>query len=166
MELININEFKKKAKIRYILHLVFVSLLLAGTITGLILSLLLSTLDYQINMIINIVVSVVVAILAIFYFTNIFPIISHYYKFYKNMNEVGLDHRRRRVFVEELEPKNIQSVKYRVLLFTYKEGETEYKENIYVLDNNTEFQKGVAYKLASYHNVIVKCEDLDHADDE
>ncbi len=165
MELININEFKKKAKIRYILHLVFVSLLLVGVVTGLILSLLLSTLDYQINMIINIVVSVVVAILAIFYFTNIFPIISHYYKFYKNLNEVGLDHRRRRVFVKEEEPKNIQSVKYRVLLFSYKEGETEYKESLYILDNNTEFTSGKTYKLVTYRNVIVKCEDLDHAND-
>ncbi len=165
MELININELKKKAKIRYILHLVFVSLLLVGVVTGLILSLLLSTLDYQINMIINIVVSVVVAILTIFYFTNIFPIISHYYIFYKNLNEVGLDHRRRRVFVKEEEPKNIQSVKYRVLLFSYKEGETEYKESLYILDNNTEFTSGKAYKLATYRNVIVKCEDLDHAND-
>ena len=165
MELININELKKKAKIRYILHLVFVSLLLVGVVTGLILSLLLSTLDYQINMIINIVVSVVVAIFAIFYFTNIFPIISHYYKFYKNLNEVGLDHRRRRVFIKEEEPKNIQSVKYRVLLFSYKEGETEYKESLYILDNNTEFTSGKAYKLVTYRNVIVKCEDLGHAND-
>lgn len=165
MELININELKKKAKIRYILHLIFVSLLLAGAITGLILSLLLSTLDYQINMIINIVVSVVVAILAIFYFTNIFPIISHYYKFYKNLNEVGLDHRRKRVFLAEDEPKNIQGVQYRVLLFSYKEGETEYKENLYVLDNDIKFDEGHSYKLATYRNVIVKCEDLNHAND-
>lgn len=165
MELININEFKKKAKIRYILHLILVSLLLAIVIVGLVLSLVYSTLDYQINMIINIVVSVVVAILAIFYFTNIFPIISHYYKFYKNMNDVGLDHRRRRTFVEELERKNIQHVNYRVLLFSYTEGETEYKENLYVLDNDIEFKPGNSYKIATYHNVIVKSEDLDHAKD-
>ena len=81
------------------------------------------------------------------------------------MSEVGLDHRRRRVFLAEDEPKNIQCVKYRVLLFSYREGEMEYKENVYILDNNIEFQEGHAYKLATYHNVIVKCEDLDHADD-
>lgn len=163
MELININEFKKKAKIRYILNLVLVLLLLAGVSTGLVLSLVLSTLDYQLNMIINIVVSVLVVLFAIFYFANIFPVISHYYKFYKNLNEIGLDHRRSRTFVEELENKNIQYVKYRVLLFSYMEGEKEYKESLYVLDNDIEFIKGNNYKIATYRNVIVKCEDLNNA---
>ena len=163
MELININEFKKKAKIRYILNLVLVLLLLVGVVTGLVLSLVLSSLDYQANMIINIAVSVLVALVAIFYFANIFPVISHYYKFYKNMNEVGLDHRRSRTYVGELENKNIQYVRYRVLLFSYKEGETEYKENLYVLDNDISFVEGNNYKIATYRNVIVKSEDLSNA---
>ena len=163
MELININEFKKKAKIRYILNLVLVLLLLVGVVTGLVLSLVLSSLDYQVNMIINIAVSVLVALVAIFYFANIFPVISHYYKFYKNMNEVGLDHRRSRTYVGELENKNIQYVRYRVLLFSYKEGETEYKENLYVLDNDISFVEGNNYKIATYRNVIVKSEDLSNA---
>ena len=68
------------------------------------------------------------------------------------MSEVGLDHRRRRTFVQELESKTMNYVKYRVLLFSYREGESEYKENLYVLDND--------YKLTTYQNVIVKCEDL------
>ncbi len=163
MELININEFKKKAKIRYILNLILVLLLLGGVTAGLVLSLIFSTLDYQLNMIINIAASILVALAAIFYFANVFPIISHYYKFYKNMNEVGLDHRRSRTFVSELEPKNIQYVKYRVLLFSYIEGEREYKENLYVLDNDIKFKEGNNYKIATYHNVIVKSEDLEHA---
>ncbi len=165
MELININEFKKRAKIRYILNLILVLLLLAGAVTGLVLSLLLSTLDYQVNMIINIVASILVTLMAIFYFTNVFPIISHYYKFYKHMSEIGLDHRRNRTFVEELESKNIQHVNYRVLLFSYKEGEKEYKENLYVLDNDIKYQVGNNYKIATYQNVIVKSEDLGHAND-
>lgn len=163
MDLININEFKKKAKIRYFINLILVLLLLVGTAVGLVLSLVLSTLDYQLNMIINIAASVVVALLAIFYFANIFPVISHYYKFYKRMNEVGLDHRRSRTFVEELQNKNIDHVNYRVLLFSYKEGEKEYKENLYVLDNDIEFTKGNNYKIATYRNVIVKSEDLNNA---
>ena len=114
MELINISEFKKKAKIRYIIHLILVLLLLVGAATGLVLSLVLSSLDYQLNMILNIVGSVIITLLAIFYFANIFPVIRHYYKFYKNMNEVGLDHRRTRTFVSELENKNIEHVRYRV----------------------------------------------------
>ena len=163
MDLIDINKFKKKAKIRYILNLVLVLLLLAGAGTGLVLSLLFSTLDYQVNMIINIVVSVLVTLAAIFYFANVFPVISHYYKFYKNMNEIGLDHRRVRTYVGELESKNIQYVKYRVLLFSYIEGEREYKENLYVLDNDIEFVEGNDYKISTYRNVIVKSEDLTHA---
>ena len=118
MELIDIKSFKKKAKIRYILNLVLVLLFLALVAAGLVLSLLLSKLDYTLNLIINISVSVVVVILAIFYFANIFPIITHYYKFYKNMHDVNLEHRRSRTFVEELESKNINYVNYRVLLFS------------------------------------------------
>ena len=163
MELININKFKKKAKIRYILNLVLVLLLLGGVATGLVLSLVLSTLDYQLNMIINIVVSILVTLVAIFYFANIFPVINHYYKFYKNMNEVGLDHRRSRKFVGELDNKTIQYVNYRVLLFSYMEGEREYKENLYVLDNDIKFVEGNSYKIATYRNVIVKSEDLTNA---
>ena len=165
MELISINEFKKKAKIRYILNLILVLLLLAGVITGLVLSLLLSTLDYQINMVINIVVSILVTLVAIFYFSNVFPIIQHYYKYYKNMSDVGLDHRRSRTFVEELDSKNIQHVNYRVLLFSYREGEKEYKENLYVLDNDIQYQVGNDYKITTYRNVIVRSEDLGHAND-
>ena len=165
MELISINEFKKKAKIRYILNLILVLLLLAGVITGLVLSLLLSTLDYQINMVINIVVSILVTLVAIFYFSNVFPIIQHYYKYYKNMSDIGLDHRRSRTFVEELDSKNIQHVNYRVLLFSYREGEKEYKENLYVLDNDIQYQVGNDYKITTYRNVIVRSEDLGHAND-
>ena len=165
MELININEFKKKAKIRYVLNLILVLLLLAAVITGLVLSLLLSTLDYQINMIINIAVSILVALAAIFYFSNVFPIIRHYFKFYKNMSDIGLDHRRSRTFVEELDNKNIQHVNYRVLVFSYREGEKEYKENLYVLDNDIQYQVGNDYKITTYRNVIVRCEDLGHAND-
>ena len=72
------------------------------------------------------------------------------------MNEVGLDHRRSRTFVGELKSKEIQYVKYRVLLFSYMEGEKEYKENLYVLDNDIEFKEGNNYKIATYRNVIVR----------
>ena len=165
MELINIKSFKKKAKKRYVLHLVFVSLFLALAVTGLILSLLLSNLEYTPNMIINIVLSVLVAVFAIFYFFNIFPLIRHYYRFFKNMNEVALERHRRRVFEEELPSKNINLVKYRVVLFSYSEGEKEYRENLYVLDNDVEFKKGQPYKIATYHNVIIKCEEILDAKD-
>lgn len=165
MELININEFKKKAKIRYVLNLILVLLLLVGAVAGLVLSLLLSTLDYQVNMIINIVASILVTLVAIFYFSNVFPIIQHYYKYYKNMSDIGLDHRRSRTFVEELDNKNIQHVNYRVLLFSYREGEKEYKENLYVLDNDIQYQVGNDYKITTYRNVIVRSEDLGHAND-
>ena len=166
MELININEFKRKAKKRYYLHLILVLLSLAVIATGLVLSIQLSPWQiYDVFMIINIVVSVLVVVAAIFYFLNIFPIISHYYKFYQNMTSVSLDHRRNRTYVDELENKNIGQVSYRVLLFSYKEGEKEYKENLYVLDNDIQFEKGGNYKIATYRNVIVKSEDLSHAND-
>ena len=166
MELIRINEFKKKAKKRYYLHLILVLLFLAVVAIGLVLSIQLSPWQiYEIFMIINIVVSVLVTLAVIFYFANIFPIISHYYKFYQNMTTVSLDHRRSRTYLSELESKNINHVNYRVLLFSYKEGEKEYKENLYVLDNDIQFKEGGNYKIATYRNVIVKSEDLNNAND-
>lgn len=159
-ELININEFKKKAKTRYVLHIVFISCLLILTITGTTLSLLFSNLDYTWNLIINIVSSVLVAVFVIFYFLNIFPIVSHYYSFYKGMSEVNLDHRRRVVFYQEVERKSIHNVSYRVLQFVYNEGEKEYNENLFLLDTGVEFVKGQSYKIDTYHNTIVSYEAL------
>ena len=166
MELISINEFKKKAKKRYYLHLFLSLFLLGATAVGLVLSIQLSPWqNYEIFMVLNIVVSVLVTLTAIFYFANIFPIISHYYKFYKNMTSVALDHRRFRTYVSELDSKDINHVNYRVLLFSYREGEKEYKENLYVLDSDIQFKEGGNYKIATYRNVIVKSEDLNNAND-
>lgn len=166
MEIIKVSEFKKKAKKRYYLHLIFSLVITAVVTAGLLLSLFLSPFELQQPfMIINIVVSVLFMLAAIFYFANVFPIISHYYKYYKSMNEVGLDHRRSRTYLGERESKNINYVKYRVLLFSYKEGENEYKEDLYLLDSDVEFKEGGNYKIATYRNVIVKSEDLNNAND-
>ena len=159
-ELINIEEFKKKVKTRYVLHIVFIACLLVLTITGAVLSLLLSNLDYLVNMIVNIVVTVLVFLFVIFYFLNIFPIVRHYYAYYKNLSEVGLDHRRRLVFYEEEENRYIDNVKYRVLQFTYLEGEKEYNDSLFLLDTDFAFEKGKAYKIKTYQNVIIAYEAL------
>ena len=159
-ELININEFKKKAKTRYVIHIVFICCLLVLTITGSILSLLLSNLDYTLNLVLNIIITVLVAVFVIFYFLNIFPVISHYYSFYKGMSEVNLDHRRRVVFYQEIERKDIHNVSYRVVQFVYNEGEKEYNENLLLLDTDVEFVSGQAYKIDTYHNTIVAYEAL------
>ena len=45
----------------------------------------------------------------------------------------------------------------------YKEGEKEYKENLYILDSDVKLNPGSNYKIATYHNVIVKYEDLGYA---
>ena len=166
MEFIRINEFKKKAKKRYYLHLFLSLVCLVVIAIGLVLSILLSPWQiYEAFMILNIVISVLAALATIFYFANIFPVISHYYKFYLNMSVVALDHRRNRTFVGELDNKNIHHVSYRVLLFSYKEGEKEYKENLYLLDSDVQFREGGNYKIATYRNVIVKSEDLNNAND-
>ena len=159
-ELININEFKKKAKTRYVIHIVFICCLLVLTIAGSILSLLLSNLDYTLNLVLNIIITVLVAVFVIFYFLNIFPVISHYYSFYKGMSEVNLDHRRRVVFYQEIERKDIHNVSYRVVQFVYNEGEKEYNENLFLLDTDVEFVSGQAYKIDTYHNTIVAYEAL------
>lgn len=159
-ELIDIEAFKKKAKTRYVLHIVFISCLLVLTITGSILSLLLSNLDYTLNLILNISITVLVALFTIFYFFNIFPIVKHYYSYYKNMSDVSLEHRRRVVFFKEIDNKDISNVTYRVVQFTYNEGEKEYNENLFLLDTDIQFEGGKVYRLDTYHNVIIAYEVL------
>lgn len=159
-ELINIDGFKKKAKLRYVLNIVFLAVILLATIGGTITSLLLSHLDYTVNMIINIVVTVVVGLFIIFYLLNIFPIISHYYTYYKNLNVASLEHHRRLVFFREIENKEINNVKYRVLQFFYQEGEYRYIDNLYVLDNDVKLIEDQAYKVQTYQNVIISYEAL------
>ena len=160
IELISINEFKKNAKTRYVLHLIFIVALLALTLAGSICSLIFSKLNYNLNLILNIVVGVVVVIFALFYFMNIFPIVRHYYSFYKGLNEVNLEHRRRLIYLNECDNKEIDNTKYRVLLFKYTEGENEYKENLYVLDNDIQLNKNKEYKVITYHNVIIRFEEI------
>lgn len=157
-ELIDINAFIKKGKTRYLIHIVFICCLLVFTITGSILSLLFSNLDYLPNLLINIIVTVIVAIFSIFYFINIFPIVRHYYAFYKGMSVVNLEHRRSMKFYKEIEEKEINNVTYRVLQFVYYEGETEYNDNLYVLDNDVKFIEGRSYRLDTFHNVIIRYE--------
>ena len=159
-ELIDINDFKKKAKTRYVTHIVFICCLLVLTITGSLLSLFLSNLDYTLNLVLNIVITVLVALFTIFYFFNIFPIVRHYYSFYKTMSGARLEPRRRLVYLKEIEKKNVDNVIYRVVQFTYKEGEYEYNENLFLLDTDYQFSDGQAYRIDTYHNVIVAYEVL------
>ena len=159
-ELIDINEFKKKTKTRYFINIVLISCLIVGTITGSILSLIFSTLDYIPNLVINIIITVAVTLFVIFYFFNIFPIVRHYYAYYRNLSSVNLAHRRRMVYLKEVESKDINNVTYRVVQFLYSEGEKEYNENLFLLDTGVEFVGGHAYKLDTYQNVIVAYEAL------
>ena len=160
ISLIDIGVFKKKAKARYFTHIVTISLVFIFVIVGTLLSLLLSNLDYIINQIINIIITVLFFLFLVFYLLNIFPLVRHYYAYYKNLSDVNLDHRRRMVYFKEIDKKEINNVIYRVLQFVYSEGETEYNDNLYVLDSDVSFQEGQSYKLDTYQNVIVRYEAL------
>ena len=163
-DLIEINEFKKKAKTRYLLNIIIYALIVTFAVAGAVLLLLLSSLDYYLNMVLDIILCCVVALGSIFYFFNIFPIIRHYYAFYRDMNEVALENRNNMVFLEEKGTKIINNVKYRNLLFYYHEKQEIFQENVYVLDNDTEFIAEHRYKLKTYHNVIIKYEDSPYAE--
>ena len=73
---------------------------------------------------------------------------------------MNLEHRRRLIYLKEINEKEIDNTKYRVLLFKYNEGEKEYKENLYVLDNNVTFNENQEYKIVTYHNVIIRFEEI------
>ena len=74
------------------------------------------------------------------------------------MSVVNLEHRRSMKFYKEIEEKEINNVTYRVLQFVYYEGETEYNDNLYVLDNDVKFIEGRSYRLDTFHNVIIRYE--------
>ena len=76
------------------------------------------------------------------------------------MSSVSLEHRRRVVFLGEIQNKDIGNVTYRVVQFTYSEGEKEDNENLFLLDTDIQFVHGQAYKLDTYHNVIIAYEVL------
>lgn len=156
--LINIDDFKKKTKKRFIINVVLISLLLIVSIGVSVTLLLISKVEYTWYMVISIILTVSGALFALFYFLNIFPIVRHYYFFYKNMNPVSLDNRRHMVYLKEIEGREIDNVKYRVVQFNYREGENTFTDNLYILDNDVKFMIGRAYKLNTYHNVIVNYE--------
>ena len=99
----------------------------------------------------------------VFYFINIFPIVFHYYSLFKNINEVATEKRRHLTYVKEVDNRTFSNVVYRVLQFSYKEGENEYIDNLYVLDNDYQFLENKAYKLATYRNIIIRCEEISDA---
>ena len=67
------------------------------------------------------------------------------------------------VYLKEMENKNIDNVTYRVIQFIYKEGENEFNENLYILDNDINFIPGNVYSLDTYQNVIIAYEDIKNA---
>lgn len=162
--LLDIRAFKKAAKRRYILNIVLYVITTVLVLTGVVLLLLLSNLDYMFNLIANILITCLFVLGSIFYFLNIFPIIHHYYAFYRDMNEVALEHRNNMVYIEEQEQKIINNVKYRNLQFCYHEKQEIYYENIYVLDNDVTFNANHRYRLKTYHNVIIRYEESTYAD--
>ena len=162
--IIDIDSGKKKANIRFILHIVFVSFITAAIITGSLLSLFYSKLEYLPNLIINIVIDILLIIFLLFYFFNIFPVVNYYHRLYKGMNVISLDHRRNMNYLGETEEKKtLNNVDLRVLSFSYIEGETEYQEYLYVLDSDVRFDVSTSYKLDTYHNIIVGYEEISHA---
>ena len=161
--LVDIEKGKKTSKRRFILHIIAVSILSILVIGGSITSLLLSRLDYTWNLILNIVVDALYIIFMVFYFINIFPVVSHYYFLFKNMNEVSIEKRRHLTYVKEIENRTTSNVVYRVLQFSYKEGENEFIDNLYMLDTDYQFEENKSYKLATFRNVIIRSEDLSDA---
>ena len=161
--LVDIKKGQKTSKRRFILHIIAVSILSILVIGGLVASLLLSKLNYTWNLILNIVAGGLYIIFMVFYFINIFPIVHHYYSLFKNINEVSIEKRRHLTYVGEIDNRTVSNVVYRVLQFSYKEGENEYVDNLFVLDNDYQFIINKAYKIATYRNIILRCEEISDA---
>ncbi len=161
--LLDIKLANRRSKRRYVLHIVLISLLSVMVIAGSLLSILFSSLDYYPNLIINIVVDCLYLVFMVFYFLNIFPMVRRYYKIYKGMNGVSLENRRNMTFVEQREDKTMDNIVFKVMNFSYKEGESTYQENLYLLDTEASFKEGESYSLETYQNIIVGVKEITHA---
>ena len=162
-QIIDIDGGRKKANTRFVLHIILVVVLTAGILAGSLCLLFLSSLDYLPNLIINIVLDVLLVVFLLFYFLNVFPVVNYYHRLYKGMNSISLEHRRKVTFVEEKEIKTLYNVDFRVLLFSYREGETIYEEHLYVLDSDVKFDTSKSYKIDTYQNIIVRYEEIANA---
>lgn len=160
---IDVDKYKKKTKIRFIIHLICLFLLIAGVVIGSVFSLIKSPLDYRLNLILNIAIDSLLICFLIFYFFNIFPVVVHYYRIFKNANHVAYEHRRHLTYIEEKNIKTISIIRFRTLSFSYKEGEGTYLDNLYVLDSDIELKKGQKYSLYTYRNIIIKLEEINNA---
>lgn len=156
----DIELVKKKSKQRFLFHMVSIVSLIVLVITSDVLLLLFSSLDYGLNVAINIILTILLVTFLIFYFLNVFPIVFHYYSYYKYMNKTNLEHRRNMTFLKEAGSKDIENVTYTVLQFLYKEGERVYNDNLYLLDCSYPFKEGKNYQLETYHNVIVMAKEI------
>ena len=163
VQIIDAEKIKRKAIVRFIVHLIVVSLLAIGVVLGSVFSLIYSSLDYQLNLILNIVIDSLFFSFLVFYFFTIFPVVSYYFRTFRRINKTSYEHRRNVEYLEERDPKGISNVSFRTLLFSYKEGENTYKENLYVLDSDVAFKEGVHYSMYTYHNIIVSFEEIKDA---
>lgn len=162
-QIIDIDGGKRKSKTRFIVHIVLVVTLTVGIIGGSLASLFLSKLDYLPNLIINIVVDILLILSLVFYFFNLFPPVVYYYRLYKGMNRFSIEHRRKMTYVQEKEERTFNNVRFRVLLFSYKEGEKEYQEHLYILDNKVQLNESKSYSLDTYQNIIVRFKEISDA---
>lgn len=154
----------KKAKRRYALGIVFISLFIAAIIATMVLLLVLSPKNYVPMMIIDIVVSAIGLSIVIFFFINLFPILRHYYKFYKALESGTMKRKKIVVFDHEDERKEKEGVFYRQLIFSYQEAGETYYDRIFVLDNDAlSFEKGKRVRIATFQNVLCEYEEVEDA---
>ena len=162
-QIIDIDAGKRKAKTRFVVHLILVITLTVGVITGSVLSLIFSKHQYIPNLVINIVLDSFLIIFLLFYFFNLFPPVVYYHKLFKGMNKFSIEHRRKMTYVKEKEERTFNNVRFRVLLFSYKEGEREYQEHLYILDNKVQLKESESYSLDTYQNIIVRFKEISDA---
>ena len=157
------NEIKK-AKRRYTFGIIFITLLITILVAGAVLLLILSPKNYVPMMIIDIIATAIGLSVIIFFFVNVFPVLRHYYKFYKAMENGTMKKKKIVVFDHEDEQKERDGVIYRQLIFSYVESGETYYDRIFVLDNDSlSFEKGQRVKISTFQNVLCEYEDIKDA---
>lgn len=164
MEVIDTAKSIKQAKKRFILNLIFIISFIVIYVAASVLLLILSPNNYTVYMIINIVISTLCLGLIIFYFGNIFPVVKHYYSFYKSLATHTNTKKRIVTYEKEDEIKYRDGVKYRQFVFSYEEAGKKFFDRVLVLDNDSlVLDAGVAYKIYTYQNVMLTYEVYQYA---
>ena len=155
---VDVKQEYQKAKSNYLrLSLIFSSIFTCVLVADVLLILLAGE-DYQINLIIAIIVSILFLWFAIYFFTNIYPDINNFYRYFKGYDS-GLKPTDEVIFLEYSdELAYINGLYVYPLIVKYVSNLEGTDKIIYSFENDLNVKKGDKLTVTTYQRIILKME--------